>query len=106
MTQPHPAPRNLDVDTDELARAAADLERLALSLEGTLARLVSATRVVASGRDEVSAAVATSATEGAARFGGDAYSGVSRLRNVAATLRAQAGGFDAADEHAATRLRD
>lgn len=96
---------NVDVDPAGFAAAASELERIAFGIETALRQLGPVTRVAAPGRDEVSIATATSATEVATQFEDDAVSGLRELRNIAAVLRAQADGFDGADSTAAAGLR-
>jgi uncharacterized protein YukE len=88
----------LNVDPDELLRAATDLDRLADQVEGALAQHLPALTVAPAGRDEVSATAANTLTTVAVQFAESTSAGVHELRKIAAVLRAQAGGYRGADE--------
>jgi uncharacterized protein YukE len=88
----------LNVDTDELLRAAADLDRLADQVEGALTQYAPSLAVAPSGRDEVSASAARTLTAVAAEFTESTSTGVLELRKIAAVLRTQARGYRGAEE--------
>ncbi|ORM25085.1 PE family protein [Williamsia sp. 1135] len=88
----------LNVDSDELLRAAIELDTLADGLEVTLAQEKPNLSVDPAGRDEVSVAAATTLSAVAETFVGGASVGVHELRKIAAVLRAQAVGYRGAEE--------
>jgi tetrahydromethanopterin S-methyltransferase subunit B len=88
----------LNVDSDELLRAAIDLDHLADQVEAALAQHQPALAVMAAGRDEVSTAAATTLTTVAETFAEGTAVGVHELRKIAAVLRAQASGYRGAEE--------
>ncbi|MBA4025434.1 MAG: PE family protein [Gordonia sp.] len=88
----------LNVDSDELLRAAGELDTLADGLEVALAQEKPNLSVDPAGRDEVSVAAATTLSAVAETFVGGASAGVHELRKIAAVLRAQAVGYRGAEE--------
>ncbi|GAC66207.1 PE family protein [Gordonia soli] len=99
------ADANLSVNPTELVSAAADLDKLADRLASTLHGAAERLRVPSAGRDEVSTASATSFTTVADGFGKDAADGVRELRKIAAILRSQATGVDAADDEVSAAFK-
>lgn len=95
----------LNVDVDELASAATNLESIARRLEAAVIRLRPAVDVAAPARDEVSTAAARAAGEVGALFAADAESGVGELRTVAAVLHAQIAAIETAEDAGAAGLR-
>lgn len=88
----------LNVDPDELIRAATELDRLADRLGSALAQHLPTLSVASAGRDEVSTVAAQTLTAVGADFAAATAAGVSELRKIAAVLRAQASGYRGAEE--------
>jgi hypothetical protein len=88
----------LNVDPDELIRAATDLDRLADQLGSALTQHLPTLSVAPAGRDEVSTVAAQTLTAVGAEFAATTSAGVNELRKIAAVLRAQAGGYRGAEE--------
>lgn len=88
----------LNVDSEELLKAAVDLDRLADEVEAALAQHQPALAVVPAGRDEVSTAAAATLSTVAETFAEGTSAGVHELRKIAAVLRAQAVGYRGAEE--------
>jgi uncharacterized protein YukE len=88
----------LNVNPDELLRAATDLDRLADQVEDALTQHLPALAVTPAGRDEVSATAADTLTAVAEKFAESTSTGVHELRKIAAVLRAQASGYRGAEE--------
>ncbi|WAC56416.1 PE family protein [Gordonia sp. SL306] len=95
----------LDVDPAELISAAGRLDGLADRLEQSLGASAPALTVHAAGRDEVSETSARSFNAVAETFATDSARGVEELRKIAAVLRAQATGYRAGDDDAASAIR-
>lgn len=92
------AKEQLNVDSDELLRAAVELDRLADEVEAALAQHQPALAVAPAGRDEVSTTTAATLTAVAETFAEGTSVGVHELRKIAAVLRAQASGYRGAEE--------
>lgn len=88
----------LNVDSDELLKAAVDLDRLADEVEAAVAQHRPSLTVVPAGRDEVSTTVAGTLSTVADNFADGTSVGVHELRKIAAVLRAQAVGYRGAEE--------
>ncbi|MGC4961983.1 PE family protein [Gordonia sp. DT218] len=95
----------LDVDPAELISAAGRLDGLADRLEQSLGAAEPALTVHAAGQDEVSETSARSFNAVAETFATDSARGVEELRKIAAVLRAQATGYRAGDDDAASAFR-
>lgn len=89
---------HLNVDSDELLKAAVELDRLADEVGAALAQHQPALTVAPAGRDEVSTTGAATLSTVAETFVEGASVGVHELRKIAAVLRAQASGYRGAEE--------
>ena len=97
--------QRIDLDAVEIIRSAANLEKIAESLEADLARFDTTVGVVIPPRDEVSVAAIQAANKTASVFRIDATGGVGEIRRVAAALRVHAEAVMAADTDSAGVLR-
>lgn len=89
----------LSVEPDELRAAAAKLDALAQRLGTTLDAQVPNLTAPASGSDEVSETSAATFNQVATDFEADGEQAVHELRKIAAVLRAQAGGYQRAEDN-------
>lgn len=92
------AKEQLNVDSDELLKAAVDLDGLADEVQADLAQHRPALAVAPAGRDEVSTTAAATLSAVAVDYAEGTSTGVHELRKIAAVLRAQAVGYRGAEE--------
>ncbi|SIS15575.1 PE family protein [Williamsia sterculiae] len=97
--------QHVHVDRTHLVVAAHEMDALADHLETALGNHAPTLSVQPAGADEVSARAAETFSEVAEKYGVEGSHGVLELRKIAATLRAQAADFAAADETVAEAFR-